>query len=118
MRLHWLGLIAALALGQTAFGVGGSLPVSNASSLHRAVVSGDWIGWAEYGTDFNTSSIYAINVNNPTAEGRIKVADKTAVVDTWAYWNAQFAMDGNSIFWVDDRQATRAGFSTLPVQSG
>lgn len=100
MRGHLLGLMALLAVGTVA-SASGVVPLVDATKLHRAAVSGDWVVWAEYGASYNTASIYAINVANPKAEGRIVVANATALVDTWAYWNAQFAVDGHSVFWVD-----------------
>lgn len=109
MRLRLLGLLVLAATAQGALG-SGTVPLVAPAKLHRAVVSGNWIAWSEYGTTFDTSSVYAIDVNNPTPDGRILVADKTAVVDTWAYWNSQLAMDGSSVFWVNDPAAAGPDF--------
>jgi hypothetical protein len=101
MRGLSLGSILLVVLAQTARGAG-SVPLVDPTLAHRAAVSGDWIVWAEFGTAYNTASIYAIDVNKPNAADRITIANKTALADTWAPWSLQFAVDGNSVFWVDD----------------
>jgi len=98
MRGVTVGVVALAACARLALGAG-TVPVFDAANVHRAAVSGDWIAWAEFGATYDTASIYAINVNNPAVVKT--VAYQTALADTWAPWNLQFAMDGSSVFWVD-----------------